>query len=92
MHEYNPTNNLRRGAAGTGKSTIADLICSLMPEDEYCDLQNKSEEQFGMSAALTDNNMLCKLILLREMKWDCNWDPSLMQSIASGEAITVVSE
>lgn len=24
-----------------------------------------------------------------EMKWDCNWDPSLMQSIASGEAITV---
>lgn len=74
---------------GTGKSTIADLITMLLPDDEVCNLQNKSEEQFGLSAAVTDNGSMCHLITLREMKSDCNWDTSLMQSIASGEGITV---
>lgn len=56
---------------------------------QVCNLQNRSEEQFGLSAAVTDNGSMCHLITLREMKSDCNWDTSLMQSIASGEGITV---
>lgn len=64
----------------------------LFQEDDIANIQNQSEDKFGLSAALTRSNIMTRLILLREMKEDCNLPQASVQSICSGESITIAKK
>lgn len=77
------------GFAGTGKSTLCDIISALYQTDDVAVLQNISEGVFGLQSIISRSNVIKRIVMMREMKEDCNLQTSVVQSLVTGESINV---
>lgn len=73
-----------KGVAGSGKSTIAQLVRSLYPKECVTTLSSNMERQFGLSAIY--NGLIC---VCSEVREDFALDQGEFQQIISGEEVQI---
>lgn len=76
-----------KGAAGTGKSTIGKVLHALYNDADVGVLSNNTEIKFGLSALVEKLIYLCY-----EVKHDFKLDQGEMQSMISGEPISIATK
>jgi hypothetical protein len=74
-----------KGRAGTGKSTIVNLLASIYDPNDTCTISNNCEGTFGLMGL--DNNKL--LWVAPEVKEDFRMDQAQFQSLVSHEVCSI---
>jgi len=76
-----------KGVAGTGKSTLGNLLLSIFPMDLVGNLSSNIEEQFGL-AAIAD----CLMWICLEVKSNFKLPLNDLQSMISGELVQIAAK
>lgn len=72
------------GKAGTGKSTLGEIMASVYRKEDVVVLQNKTDPTFGLSPLSKSILWMCL-----EVKRDFNLDQAAFQSMVSGEQVAI---
>jgi hypothetical protein len=77
-----------KGTAGTGKSTIADIMKACWNADDVAELNSNCQEKFGFETLLRPNGKIRNFIICSEVKTNMGLDQSEIQKLISGETVT----